>query len=67
MMVRITGIGSQMATAESWRFHLSPKDRVLIANSLMISIIWYALQFLAMPAATSKALEKRILSDDVER
>jgi len=62
MMGRIAGIRSK------WRrFHLSLKGRVLIANSLMVSIPRYALRFLEMPAATRKALEKeyyRMIWDD---
>lgn len=45
--------------ADQWaKYHLSMKGRVLIANSLMLSIPRYAMNFIELTSATKQKLEK---------
>ena len=54
--------------SDQWlKFHLSLKRRVLIVNSLMMSVLRYAVQFIDLPTITQKQLEKeyyRLIWDD---
>ena len=44
--------------ANQWlRYHLSMKGRILVANSLMLSIPRYAMRFLEIPPRVRKAME----------